>query len=221
MTDKYFGQKVDDAIVQYQTAEDVKLKHKVYTHEILPAFTKLSTYYYYTMPVERNPDIMHDCTSFLYEQLNKFDATKKRGFPYFNVIAKHYFIQKLKNKNKAAAMNENVFSLSDNQIEKVDIKPIDYEDVESTMERNQFIDYLKGCLPKWKEQATKDTERAFYDAIIAIFENVDNIEFFNQKALFFYIKEISSLNNKQVSSYLSKMKKKFAKIKAKYKKGDL
>ena len=50
-------------------------------------------------------------------------------------------------------------------------------------------------------------------AIQILFEDSENIEIFNKKAIYLYIREITGLNTKQVVSSLNKIRKKYREFK--------
>ena len=67
----------------------------------------------------------------------------------------------------------------------------------------------------------KDNERRVLEAIKILFENVDDIEIFNKKAIYLYMREITGLNTKQVVNNLKKMRAKYAVFREKWDKGEL
>lgn len=181
---------------------------------------KLAQYHYNKIPVLRNPEIMEDCAVFLYEQLHKFNPEiSKRGFPYFNMIAKHFFIQKLKTEKKELLNDQElIVSLDSNLMENDALSP---EDLEDGIESREFLKLFKEKLPQWKDRFSKKTEKDIVDALIVLMDNSENIELFNKKAILFYLKEISGLNSKQVITNLNKIKKKFISFKNKYDRGEI
>ncbi len=224
MSDLYFGQDVDDAIVSFQTADTAAEKHKVFTDIIYPAFDKLIKYHYYRLPSDRDPDVVHDCMCFLYEQIGKFDAEKhKRGFPYFNVIVKHWFIQRYKADKKKKALHKNLESISDYGLldEGPNAHNLIDEDKHERYEDIEFINIFKEQLPKWREKFSKPQEKEFVDALISLFENANNIDIYNKKAIFFYLKEITGFNSKQIAINITKIDKKIAMLRRKYDKGNI
>ena len=50
-------------------------------------------------------------------------------------------------------------------------------------------------------------------AIEILFKESENIEIFNKKAIYLYIREITGLNTKQVVSSLNKVRKRYAEFK--------
>jgi hypothetical protein len=225
MSDLYFGSDVDQALVLFQLEPEIDAKNNIFISDIKPAFEKLIKYHYYRTPITRNEEVMHDCMSFLYEILKnkKFDSTKyTRGFPYFNMIVKHFFIQRLKVEKKKIATDKNIDSLSNYQAnQKIFDTVLLTEDVEEEYQNREFINILKENLPKWRDQFQKEQEKQFVDALILLFENAKNIDIYNKKAIFLYLREITNLNSKQIATNLNKVKKKFSFLKKKYLRGDI
>lgn len=216
----YFGSEVDEAIVEYLKTESVRVKSKLFQDKIYPAFEKLATYHYHKFPVARNEEIISECIAFLYEQIHKFDfANNKRGFPYFNIIAKHFFIGKLKSQNKEAINNREItVSLNDSKM----IASEEYfeEDFESKIEDSQFMTIFFQNLVQWQDKFTKDHEKRVVDALVDLFSNAQNIDIIKKKAIFLYLKEQTGLNAKQITINLNKIKKKFKNLKRRYERGD-
>lgn len=221
--DLYFGEHVTKAIVDFQNESNPKLKHKIFENNIMPAFDKLIKYHYFKIPVKKDPEVVHDCMSFLYEQLNKFNSTQHdRAFPYFNVIVKNHFIQKLKTEEKKNLLSKEMDSLNDpKEIIKNNKEFLTIDNIEDVYDNEEFVSVLKKNLPKWRESFPKDQEKAVIDALAVLFENVENFDNYNRKIIFFYIKEITGLNSKQIAINLNKVKKKFKFLKKKYQKGTI
>ncbi len=220
MSEQYFGPEVDEAIATFLKETNHVKRSKIFEAKIMPAFMKLAQYHYNKIPVLRNPEIMEDCAVFLYEQLHKFNPEiSKRGFPYFNMIAKHFFIQKLKTEKKELLNDQElIVSLDSNLMENDALSP---EDLEDGIESREFLKLFKEKLPQWKDRFSKKTEKDIVDALIVLLDNSENIELFNKKAILFYLKEISGLNSKQVITNLNKIKKKFISFKNKYDRGEI
>lgn len=220
MSDKkelYFGPEVDEAIIQFLSDTNTKRRNKLFEEKIYPAFDKLSRYHYHKFPLAKNEEVISECVAFLYEQLHKFDSTKNtRGFPYFNIIAKNFYIGKLKNQNKEVSHDISV-SLSD-CLNSSDTLLV--EDMEERIEKDEFIQIFKEYLPIWKDKFTKQHEKDLANALIEMFEEPDAIDIYKKKAIFLYLKEQTGLNSKQIAVNLNKIKKKFEFLKMRYNRGD-
>jgi len=56
-------------------------------------------------------------------------------------------------------------------------------------------------------------EQKTIQAIEILFKESENIEIFNKKAIYLYIREITGLNTKQVVSSLNKIRKRYSEFK--------
>lgn len=214
----YFGKSVDKAILEFCSIQDSKKKSYIFEKQIYPAFKKLSQYHYNKIPVIKNPQVVDECVVFLYEQLHKFDPQKQsRGFPYFNIIAKHYFIQKIKQEKRESLHDESrLVSLSDSSHENTLT-----EDLESGIEDRQFIEIFKQNLPMWKDKFNKPQEKQIIDCLISLFSNPQEVSIYKKKAVLLLLKEMTGMNTKQITINLNKIKKKFYHLKSKYQRGDI
>lgn len=91
----YFTADTQAAIVEFQSAISHKERHDLYNLRIQPAFItlvdNLIRIHKFEGLFKNKDELKHDCVTFLYETLGKFD--NKRGsaaFSYFNVVAKNW-----------------------------------------------------------------------------------------------------------------------------------
>jgi hypothetical protein len=71
---------------------------------------------------------------------------------------------------------------------------------------------LKSMLQKIKIKVSNENEKVCIAAIITLFDNIDDLEFLNKRAIFVYLREISGLNPKQLSVALSSIRKHYREI---------
>ena len=76
-------------------------------------------------------------------------------------------------------------------------------------------------ISEWEKLDLRENERKVLSAINHIFSNIDNIEIFNKKAIYLYIREITGLNTKQVVSGLSGIKSKYKVFKEDWDNGEV
>ena len=67
----------------------------------------------------------------------------------------------------------------------------------------------------------KENERKVVEAVKVLLTSADQIEIFNKKAVYLYIREITGLNTKQVVNNLNKMREKYRIFKKKWNRGDI
>ena len=219
-TKLYFHSGTQDSIVKFQETEDPLEQDIIYTNEILPAFEKLTEnlifIHRFTSLHDSYEDLKNDCITFLYETLKKFDASRgTKAFSYFNVVAKNFLIIKSKQKTKAVKKNislenKTYFSADEarafqefNYIESQEENLI--KEVEKGMIFD-IIDHLTG-------EARTDNEKMCIFAIKKLFESAHELEFLNKRAVFVYLREISGLTPKQLTTTISSLKKKYRGLK--------
>ena len=215
----YFGMDVQNKIVEYQITDCPKKKEKIYEEFINPAFTELvhSLVSVYGFKAS-NEDIAHlksDCVSFLYETIYKWSPDKKsKAFSYFNVVAKNWLtIQSrrlLKNLRRSAYIDDPHALTSSEKSELFDREYVDpdvalAESVARFDKILEMITYIEGHL---KDE--KDIKCCF--AIKKVFNSIEDLEFFNKRAIFVYLREISGLNSTELSSSLSSIRKIYRKV---------
>jgi hypothetical protein len=58
----------------------------------------------------------------------------------------------------------------------------------------------------WMEESDKPNDEKVIKAIQVLFESAHEIEIFNKKAIYLYLREITGLNTKQIVSSLKRVK---------------
>ena len=206
----YFTQVHEDAIVKYCSAPTMRIKEELYMSLIRPAFSQMVDKIVYTYRFTNLPDIedlREECKGWLVTILAKFDPNKgSKAFSYFSVVTKNWFIHKVK-KNKKRLEREVSFEAVDYDLER-DLmdKGESYQDKKV---RKELIANLRKEMETWEVDFTKPAEKKVYDAVIVLFDSAEEIEIFNKKAIYLYLREITGMNTKQVVTQLNKMRKKY------------
>tara|TARA_R110000824_G_scaffold14605_3_gene62092 strand:+ start:5401 stop:5946 length:546 start_codon:yes stop_codon:yes gene_type:complete len=163
------------------------------------------TYKFTTLP---NIEVLKDeCKIWLTTILDKFDPEKgSKAFSYFSVITKNWFIHRVK-KNSKDLKKEINFEDAIVEIERSSILA-ENQYIEKR-EKYEFWSGLMKELDKWDNQDLKENERKVLNAIIDLFDNVDQLEIFNKKAIYMHIRELTNLNTKQVVNNLNKLRTRY------------
>jgi len=218
----YFTQDHEDAIVKYAQTNDIKIRTELYIQWIEPAFNEMVDKIIYTYKFTNLPniDVLKDeCKIWLTTILDKYDPNKgSKAFSYFSVITKNWFIHKVKKTTL-----ENKREVKFDQIPKnVEIRQFTVvNEYESKRIEKEFWMGFWEEVNSWETANMKPNEEKVYEAIRLIFSNPDRIDIFNKKAIYFYIREITGLNTKQVVNNLNKMRVKYRVFKKKWDRGDL
>ncbi len=215
----YFTMEVQNKIVEYQNSTCQKDKSDLYEYHIYPAFRDLvqslvSVYGFKSS----NEDISHlksDCVTFLFETIHKWSPDKKsKAFSYFNVVAKNWLtIQSrrlLKNQRRSAYIDD-PHGLS--HIEKTELFNREYVDADALMkEKNEKFEKLLKMIDYIEDHLKDENDIKCCFAIKKVFNSIDDLEFFNKRAVFVYLREISGLNSTELSSSLSSIRKIYRKV---------
>ena len=204
----YFGQEVQDAIVEYNSSEDNNLRNKIYGKKIHPAFDKLAeniiNTFKFTYFDDPFVDVKHEVVAFMVMNIHKYDHTKgSKAFSYFSVVAKNYLILHNNNNYKKLKTHDEL-SVLDTSKNK---KPFDNVDIKHLTE--EVIEYFEINLPTmFKKQ--RDIRIAY--SIIELMKRIDDIENFNKKSLYILIREMADVNTCHITSVVNVMKKYYKKI---------
>ena len=208
----YFHAGTHDAIVKFQYEQDLNAKELIYLEEIRPAIEKLVDNLLFIHTAGTNiphEELRSDCISFLYETLKKFDASRgSKAFSYFNVVAKNWIVVKTRQKQKYSRRH---MSIDDKavQLEFESIMTMQPDfDLRSHAERKLAqTKQLNSLFSEIKTKLESANELLCIEAIINLFSNIDNIDLFNKRAIFVYIREMTNLTSKQVSISMSAIRR--------------
>ena len=80
----------------------------------------------------------------------------------------------------------------------------------------EFWNCLLTQVDKWDSGSLKVNEKAVLDAVRVLLHNIEDIEIFNKKAVYLYLRELTGLNTKQVVNNLNKLRDKYRTFKNKW-----
>ena len=217
---QYFTKVHEDAIVKYCLSKDRYEKEKLYAELIHPAFDELVDKIVFTYKFTNLPNIdflREECKAWLVTILDKYDPSKgSKAFSYFSVVTKNWFIHKVKKTTKRLKTETSL----DHQQMNEDILVSD-NPYEVGREKNEFINHFRENLDEWYDETEKENEIKVINAIKVLFEHSNDIEIFNKKAIYLYMREITDLNTKQIATVLTKLKVKYRGFKADWDDGEI
>ena len=85
----------------------------------------------------------------------------------------------------------------------------------------EFWMFLMKEIESWKDLKLRENERKVLDAIQTLFNNIDDIDIFNKKAIYLYMREITGLNTKQIVSNLNRLREKYRTFRQKWDNGEV
>jgi hypothetical protein len=205
---QYFTKDTEDAIVEYNSTDDQRIKDRVYRDRIKPAFDKLAEIVYnkwkFTYFDDDPQDVMCEVVAFMIEKIHMYKAGKGKAFSYFTIVARNYLILN-NNANYKRYKNTDVMSsLPDNW---------DTENNWAEEVRNdEYRTFNDRMLLYWDThlenyfQKKRDIQIA--DAVLELFRRANYIESFNKKSLYLLIREMTGFPTHYITKVVNKMKEK-------------
>ena len=204
----YFGQEVQDAIIEYNSSEKSSEKNIIYGKRIHAAFDKLAEniintfkFTYFNDPFN---DVKHEVVAFMVMNMHKYDHTKgSKAFSYFSVVAKNYLILHNNNNYKKLKSHDKIDILDKHRN-----GDSNYESDFITL-TNEIIEYFdKNMNTIFKKN--RDLKIGY--AIVDLMKQRDDIENFNKKALYILIREMTNVETAHITSVVNTLKKHYKKL---------
>ena len=206
----YFTQEHEDAIVRYSKTNCIRERTELYVQWIQPAFNEMVDKIVFTYKFTNLPNIDYlrdECKIWLMTILDKYDQSKgSKAFSYFSVITKNWFIHKVKRQQKRNRREVDYDNISKSYEEQYLSTNESYV---TNRQEQEFWESFYRELKSWDMSTMKDNDLKVYKAIIILFESKDEINIFNKKAIYLYLREITGLNTKQIVNSLKKFRKKY------------
>ena len=206
---QYFTLDTDAAIKEYLATSNQDDRDEIFKTRIWYPFYKLAenlihTFKFYYTEVDDLEDLKHEVICFLLEKLDYFKPEKgTKAFSYFSIVGKNYLI--LYNNNNYKKKKQ-----------KVDVLKADEDDGVlhqlgrdgRKQEIKDFIDYYTEYIDKHMfTMFKKDKDRKVCDAINVLFKRRENLEIFNKKALYIYIREMTDVDTPVITKVTKILKK--------------
>ncbi len=220
-TNYYFTADTQKQIVIYQKSCHKRKKDKIYTAHIQPAFEELvhnlvSVYQFKSSNEDIN-HLKHDCVTFLFETIHKWNPDNgTKAFSYFNVVAKNWLTihsrRQLKHARRSVHIDsrESFTSYEKEQLNR--IEPDISKAYEENIDNELMIPMFNEMMGTIKNKLKDEKDIRCINAILQVFDNLDNLDYLNKRAIFVYLREISGLSSPELSSCLSTIRKHYRKI---------
>ncbi len=216
----YFTKVHEDAIVRYALSSCIKEKTDLYSTLIQPAFNEMVSKIIFTYKFNTLPNIeslSDDCKIWLTTILDKYDPGKgSKAFSYFSVVTKNWFIHKVKKNSKKLKKEVSYENIIERGSADILGASSDDENYVEKREEAEFWFCLLEQVDKWDTGNLKQNEKLVLEAVKVLLHNIDDIEIFNKKAVYLYLRELTGLNTKQVVNNLNKLREKYRIFKTKW-----
>ena len=216
----YFTKVHENAIIDYCNTTCLKERSALYGNFIQPAFKEMVEKIIFTYKFNTLPNIeslREDCKIWLTTILDKYDPNKgSKAFSYFSVVTKNWFIHKVKVNSKKLRKECSFENLVENGGPDVLGTSGEEDSYLSQRIEFEFWNSLLEQLDKWDTGNLKKNEKAVLDAVKVLVYNIEDIEIFNKKAIYLYLRELTGLNTKQVVNNLNKIRERYRNFKGKW-----
>ena len=207
----YFGQEVQDAIVEYNSSESNSKRNQIYGTRIHAAFDKLAeniiNTFKFTYFDDPFVDVKHEVVAFMVMNMHKYDHTKgSKAFSYFFVAAKNYLILHNNNNYKKIKTHDKIDVLERHKYQGSD----EYDFKSFTTEMIEYFDSNMNTIFK------KERDLRIGYAIIDLIKQREEIENFNKKAIYILIREMTNVETAHITSVVNVLKKHYKKLMNKY-----
>ena len=215
---RYFTEDTDLAIKEYLASTNQAERDYIFKSRIHYPFYKLAenlihTFKFYYTEVESLEDLKHEVIVFLLEKLDYFKPEKgTKAFSYFSIVGKNYLILYNNNNYKKKKITTDVMAADeDNGV----IHQLGRDDRKKDLKN--FIDYFTEYIDKHMFILfKKDKDRKVCDAINQLFKRRENLEIFNKKALYIYIREMTDVDTPIITKVTKVLKKLYKKLYIEY-----
>jgi DNA-directed RNA polymerase specialized sigma24 family protein len=204
---QYFTQDAEDAIVLYNNTPDFELKSRIYQDRIHYAFFKLTeniihTFKFYYTEVDNIEDLQHEVITFLLSKIHLFNPEKgAKAFSYFGTIAKRYLI--LSNQKN---YKKRIDTIGLDTIEEDEEHSYSIDDSSHDERLSMFIDiYTEHVTKHIYTLFPKEYDARIADAILELFRKRENLDVFNKKALYIYIREIVDVKTPKITKIANQL----------------
>lgn len=215
----YFYEKEEEAFVKYINSTDQEERDTIFRETLYPAFTKMvesiiRTYELF-IPTEDFEETFCDTLSFLITKVNNFDVTKGyKVYSYCGTVCKNYLIFKRNQYKKKRDKNisyDLLFPTADKDTR------IDSHDEKANISFNnelinRTISEIQILLSEENIEKLNENERQIGYALLEmlmnweeIFKRLENKKF-NKTSVWFFLKEYTNLDSKNIRDGMKKFK---------------
>ena len=222
----YFGDREEEAVIQYLKTNDPVEKNKIYDYILKPAFEKMTESiirrYKLYIPDEDFLETYNDALSFIITKMDKFDPDSgKKAYAYYGTICRNYVTGRIQNYVKTLKRNPSCDDVQEdfgNSIKYSDAASKGNEIAAETIEK--LVGRIQEMINSPEINDIKPNEVKLGKALIGLFNNweyvlsTDASNKLNKNAVLLYLRETTGLDTKGIRDNMRKFKKEFLMIKS-------
>jgi len=206
-SNRYWTNITECSISAYnQCADKLVLRERIYRRFIFPAYMKLAENLINKMKCEyidsTFQDLQTDIVTYLTVRLDKFNPSAGRAYSYYTRTTFNYLI----------AENQKAYAKLKRRAEPIDIDDnrnvqIEMHNADMRETLKYFMDaYIVHCHDNLNYIFTNQSDIHVADSILHIFSERENIEQYNKKALYVFIRERTGLQTNNITRVIKVLK---------------
>lgn len=205
----YFTKDTEEAILKYRKCQDPLERNRIYNEEIHYGFYKLveniiHTFKFYYTEVDNIEDLKYEVISFLLQKLDLYNQSKGKAYSYFGTIAKRYLIIYNQKNYKKFLTKAEIKNESENE---ENILNSALESQQPELDKLDVVElFIKHVDDNLLELFTKEDELKVADAVLEIFKKRENIDIFNKRAVFIYVREMTDAESNTITKVIKRLK---------------
>ena len=203
----YFTHDTELAIVRYNNESDPEVRSKIYEREIHYPFFKLTeniihTFKFYYTEVDDIEHLQHEVICFLLSKIHLFNPERgAKAYSYFGTIAKNYLIVSNTKNYKKRIDKADVSEAAENEKFSYHIDDGPIKD-DLSLFIDLFVEYVSENI---FDLFPKKNDAEIADAILEIFRKREDIDIFNKKALYIYIREMVEVKTPKITKIANQL----------------
>lgn len=205
---EYFTLETEQAIIDYNSSSDKRIKDKIYKERIQKSFEKLAEIVYnkwkFSYFDDSAEDVMAEVVAFMVEKMHMFREGKGKAFSYFTIVARNYLILN-NNSNYKRYKDTDVISSMPETWDKENNWNEEVLNEEYKIFNKRMLEYWDLNLETF---FTKRRDLQIADAVLELFRRAEYIENFNKKGLYLLIREMTGHPTHYITKVVNKMKSK-------------
>tara|TARA_R110000868_G_scaffold362394_1_gene624515 strand:+ start:1074 stop:1775 length:702 start_codon:yes stop_codon:yes gene_type:complete len=205
-SNNYFTKITEIAILAYNKSDSMVKREKVYRRFIYPAFMKLAENLINKMKpgyIDSSfADLQTDLVTFLTARLDKFRPEAGKAYSYYTRTSFNYLIAE--NQKAYAKLKQDRQTIDVDEQRNI-MTEIHNDEMRETLRyfMNAYVEY---CYENLNSIFSNAVDIHVADSVLHIFETRENIEEFNKKALYIFIRERTGLATTNITRVIKTLK---------------
>ena len=215
--ENYWGEKEEQAVIDYLTTDDKKKKNEIYNKILRPALDTLIECiirrYKLFVPEEDYEVTFRDVSTFIFDKFDNFKPGEHKAYSYYGTVCKNYLIGRIEKYTKSLEKNPSYDTMESNLTNNIRYS----EEMDKGQEVAQecierLIEKIQQML---NDSSLKENEIKLGKALINLFQDWDFILTtdgsykLNKSTVLLFLKDATGMDAKGIRDNMKKFKKAF------------